>query len=221
MSNGFIPGSDSQFSTFAQTLTSVIKTDPSVYGIDAAKLTELENGLAAWDGSVSDQALKREASKAATVTKDEERKNLESLIRELNSQIQADPNVPESAIADAGLPVHSTSRTPAPVPTTAPLASIQSCNIQENYIRFSDSQNIQSRVRPRGVMGVEIWMYCGDEAPTDNGQFQMYTLTTRMSATVAFDGTQAGKGVWYRFRYVNTRGDVGPWSMTYTSTVVK
>jgi hypothetical protein len=81
--------------------------------------------------------------------------------------------------------------------------------------------NVRSRVRPRGVFGIEIWMYCGDEVPVDDGQFKMYTTATRMSANVAFTSEQAGKTAWYQFRYVNTRGEVGPWSMTYSSTVLK
>ena len=70
-------------------------------------------------------------------------------------------------------------------------------------------------------MGIEVWMFIGDEAPISDDQFNMYSFATRMSTTVSFTAEQAGKNVWYHFRYVNRRGEHGPWSMVYSSTVTK
>ena len=42
-----------------------------------------------------------------------------------------------------------------------------------------------------------------------------------LKSSGTFSAPEAGKSVWYRFRYINTRGEAGPWSMVYTSTVTK
>jgi len=36
---------------------------------------------------------------------------------------------------------------------------------------------------------------------------------------VEFDREQAGKRVWYSFRWANTHGETGPWSVIYSAII--
>ncbi|NOS99123.1 MAG: hypothetical protein HOP29_00670 [Phycisphaerales bacterium] len=45
------------------------------------------------------------------------------------------------------------------------------------------------------------------------------TLDTRTPCVLDFDGPDGGKNAHYLLRWVNTRGEKGPWSETATATV--
>ena len=217
----YVPGNDSIFSTWAGSFVSTVGADIAAYGVSAEELTELQALEAEWNSSFTQLVDKRDAAKAATSAKDSKRQAYESMIRKLAQKMQNDPNVEEFRIIDAGLPAHSTTKTPNPIPTTAPIAAIETCAIREHFIRFTDWESSSSRAKPRGVIGIEVWLHCGEEVPVDDNQYQMYAVSSRMSVSVTFDAEQAGKSVYYRFRYLNSKGQTGPWSMVYSSTVVK
>ena len=218
MNNIFIPSGDSQFATWAQTLLNVVAAQPVKYGLTAEVITELTSGVETWETSFQSAIQQRDAARAAVVAKDTERKALVEFIRSVARQIQADPNVSDSSKMQAGLPVHSSSRTPAPIPTTSPVVTIEPTQVQEHTIRLMDDENPHRRSRPRGVMSCEVIGFVGNSHP-GAGDFKPFGLTTRMHKIVSFPATDVGKTAWYRFRWINTRGIEGPWSTTYTATI--
>ena len=219
MNTRFIPARDGEFDLWARTFTATVKANAAGYGLSAEDITVLQTKTADWETRYSEMFQKREASKAATVRKDDTRGSYEEFLRNLARQIQADPNVDNGMKTDAGLPVRSTARQPAPVPDSAPTVEIETSNVQEHKIRFFDTNNTFRRSRPRGVFGVEIYRYIGDAAPLNDEQYSMYGIMTRMNATIQFSGEDVGKHAWYRFRYVNTRGENGPWTLRYEAMI--
>ena len=139
MSRSYIPRGDAQFSYWTGEFTTTVETDRAGYGLSAEELTELQNLKNKWDAKFDDLQHKRAAAKAATYEKDKARREYESYVRKLSQKIQYDPSVSEGQKLNAGLPVHSKTSTPVARPRTAPIATIDSFNIREHVIRFSDS----------------------------------------------------------------------------------
>lgn len=184
-----------------------------------ATVAELTASFNKWDTSYTGSIQQRDAARAAVVSKDENRNGLEEMIRTIARQIQADPNVTDAEKAAAGLPVHSTARTPVAVPTTAPSAVIDRTQVQEHTIRLFDDANPHRRSRPKGVMLCEIIGFVGNVHPTED-QFRPFGLATRLTKVVSFSASDSGKTAWYRFRWVNRRGEEGPWSETFTAPIL-
>ncbi len=67
-------------------------------------------------------------------------------------------------------------------------------------------------------MVCEILCYVGPNHPTDQ-DFKTVSLATRMTETVNFDSTDSGKMAWYQFRWINSRGEKGPFSPIYNALV--
>lgn len=220
-SKDYVPENDAQFSVWADSFVATVETNEAGYGLTTDDVAELKALEADWDGKFAELISTRDAAKSATVEKDESRSAYETKIRQLAQKIQNDPAVSEGLKVDAGLPAYSKTRTPVPVPTTSPIAEIDASQIREHFIRFTDSASPNARIRPRGVMGVEVSVAVGNTAPTEDDQFNVYAMSTRMSTKVAFTADQAGQTAWYRFRYINTRGEFGPFSMVYNATVLK
>ena len=215
MSNNtsFVPGPDAEFSVFANGFATTLAANPSAYKLSPEAVTELQNKVSAWDTSFTALHQKRDAAKAATSEKVLRREGAEELIRTLAKLIQADPEIPEPLKVDAGLPEHSKTRTPSTAPVSAPASEIEACNVMRHSIRFIDTDNTLSGARPKGVLGIEIYRFVGNEAPVSYEQYSMYGIVTRMRARVDFTQDDIGMYAYYRFRYVNRVGEVGPWSM--------
>ncbi len=85
------------------------------------------------------------------------------------------------------------------------------------------------RDRPEGVAGAEVWVklidapHTGQPAPTDPigdpKTFSFLTMTTRPTLRTDFRAADGGKTAVYMLRWVNTRGEKGPWSDVTTATV--
>ncbi len=80
----------------------------------------------------------------------------------------------------------------------------------------------KSRARPKGVLGAEVWVKlvdAGQPAPTDPAVLSFLTLTTRPTVRTEFKAMDGGKTAVYMLRWVNTRGEKGPWSEICSATV--
>ena len=119
-----------------------------------------------------------------------------------------------------GLTVKTGTRTATPVPTTSPVGSIDFSVRLQHTIHFSDEASARSKAKPEGVHGCEIYMKVDGEAPKDISELTYVATDTATPYVVKFDGSKVGKMVYYWLRWVNTRGECGPWSITVSAMVV-
>lgn len=72
-------------------------------------------------------------------------------------------------------------------------------------------------------MGAEVWVNVaapGAPLTTDPATFQFVALDTRSPYVLDFDAANGGKNAHYLLRWVNPKGEKGPWSETATATIV-
>ncbi|MDP3442499.1 MAG: hypothetical protein Q8T08_06510 [Ignavibacteria bacterium] len=118
-----------------------------------------------------------------------------------------------------GLTVKTGSRTPVPVPLTLPMGNIDFSIRLQHTISYYDEATPRSKAKPSGVHGCEIWMKIDGNAPTDASELSYVATDTNSPYTTPFEGKHAGKIVFYWLRWVNTRGERGPWSSTISAIV--
>ncbi len=63
------------------------------------------------------------------------------------------------------------------------------------------------------------WSAPGEPPPADPGELTFLRLSTRTPAVVEYAGQDVGKTAHYMVRWLNTRGEHGPWSETASATV--
>jgi hypothetical protein len=56
-------------------------------------------------------------------------------------------------------------------------------------------------------------------APTDPSELTYLATDTRTPYTPVYDGADGGKIAHHMLRWVNTRGERGPWSQTVAATI--
>lgn len=131
-------------------------------------------------------------------------------------------DIPQSALtADdrsvLKLEERSTTRTPAPVPTTFPVGKINSTNRLEHSISFTNEDGKHGK--PEGVRGCQIWCKEGEPA-LDEKQLLFLGTDTASPFLKKYLIADAGKTIHYWLRWENTRGETGPWSSIISATIL-
>ena len=84
------------------------------------------------------------------------------------------------------------------------------------------SRCVSLQRQPAGVLGAEVCVKLVDadqREPTDPAALTFLTMTTKPSFRAEFKAGEGGKTAVYMARWVNTRGEKGPWSEITTATV--
>jgi hypothetical protein len=110
----------------------------------------------------------------------------------------------------------STTRTPAPVPTTVPIGQVNTSRRLEHTISFTNEDG--SSAKPFGVHGCQIWYKIGTPA-VDPSELSFMFTDTSSPHIHQFNGEHVGKNVYYWLRWENTRGETGPWSDVVMATI--
>ena len=103
--------------------------------------------------------------------------------------------------------------------TSRPVATVDTSQRLRHIISFVDELTQTSRAKPAGMVGCEIWVKIGGSAPADPSELTYLATDTRSPYVAEFDGADAGKTAYYMLRWVNTRGERGPWSQTISGTI--
>ncbi|MBV9470318.1 MAG: hypothetical protein JOZ57_13860, partial [Abitibacteriaceae bacterium] len=117
--NDYLPRKDADALTFVTTLAATLAANPASYGLTANDVTPLTNKANELGQALQDVDALKSAASAGVAHKEDIRAALESLVRPLVAQIQANPAVTAQLKTQAGLPVYDTtpSATAPQVPT--------------------------------------------------------------------------------------------------------
>lgn len=214
-----IPASDANFDTFQTTAIAVINANPAGYGLVLGDTTDALAAQAAWvvDYPASDAA--KSAAQAAVALKDTTRATFDAALRTLFAKIYAAGVAGPTELEAAGLPVRDTVRTPPPVPSTRPVMILDTSERFRHTVSFADEGTPTKKAKPKGVSGCELRRFVGATAPVDPDEFTFTAIDTRTPQIWEFDPSDGGQMGHWIARWINTRGETGPWSDVVSATV--
>jgi len=223
MAKNYIPGGDTEFQAWAENFVTYASDHAADLGLGPGEIGPLTTGQADFDAKMAANITAQQAAQAARQGKDDSRGEFESLIRQIVRQLQASPDVDDTERAALGITVRDKVRTTATGEiTTRPVGVVDTSQRLRHEIRFTDEATPTRRAKPAGVMGCEIWVKVtapGEPSPVSASELSFVTLDTASPYTAEYDGTDGGKTAHYMLRWVNTRGDKGPWSETVSATI--
>ena len=215
----YIPGGDTEFNSWLTNFMTVLSPRRAELGFSEAEFNALTAASSTWDTAFSQHTQAQLSAASATQAKKAARANLEDSLRAAVKRLQALPALEDADRASLGITVSSTTRTPAPIPTTRPVVQVDTGQRLRHTISFADETTPNRRVKPEGMRGCEIWVKVGDPAPADPSEMRFLALDTASPYLVVYGGVDAGKTAHYMLRWVNTREDRGPWSQTVSATI--
>jgi hypothetical protein len=215
----YIPRSDADFSAWLKNFITYATANTGDLGLTLGDLTSVQTSGTELDTLRATSDSMRAQSQASTAAKDAKRSDTEDLVRGLVARIQVHPTVTDAHRSGLGITVRSSTRTAVGAPDTKPIATVDTSQRLQHTINFVDETTPNSRGKPEGVQGCEIWVKVDGPPPTDPGELRYLATDTRTPYVAAYDGSQAGKIAHYMVRWVSTRGDAGPWSQTVSATI--
>lgn len=215
----YLPGSDADFSAWVDNFIAFANDNLAALGLTAADLTPVQTPHSAFKIALPANIAAQTQALSARQTKDDTRSATEDGVRPLVARLQASSVVTDAQRQSLGITVRSGTRTAAAAPTSRPVATVDTSQRLQHTISFVDELTPTSRAKPDGVSGCEIWAKVGSPAPADPRELNYLATDTRSPYTAEFGGGDAGKVVYYMLRWVNTRGDRGPWSQTVSATI--
>jgi hypothetical protein len=215
----YLPASDTEFTSWMKRFITVATANQATLGLTAGQLAAVQAQATVWEQALATHFTAKAQAKASTQAKYRERGTLTGLVRPLVTMIQALPDVKDSQRHTLGMTVSSTARAAVAVPTSRPLAVVIDTSTRLRHtITFVDDAGTVRRAKPRGVIGCEIWIKIGETSPT-TGELRYLATATRSPYVAEFDGADGGQTAFYMLRWVNTRGERGPWSQTFGATI--
>jgi hypothetical protein len=216
----YIPQSDFEFHIWQAGLIATAEENQENWGIALADITAVKANQGNWSEAFEIASNKQNRTKADVQAKDDARKPYEKDLRHFVAQWLANNSkVSNSERERMGLTVKSDTRTPVAVPTSFPVGAIDFSIRLQHTIQFADQSSPRSKAKPAGVHGCEIWMKIDGNAPIDASELSYLATDTSTPYIATFEGKYGGKTVYYWLRWVNTRGEHGPWSNTISAMV--
>ncbi len=210
-----IPAPDAEFDALATLSLAQINADLPGYGLALGDplLGAANTAKTDWDTKYPASITAKAAANAAVADKDTSRNvGLEPALRNLYAKILVNPNVTNERRQAAGLPLYDTIPTPAPVPTTRPVMIPDTSERFRHTMNFADEGTPTSKAKPFGVIGCELRVFVGPTPPVDPDDYEFVAVDTKTPYLMEFDPAQAGQTAHWVARWVNTRGERGPWS---------
>lgn len=217
----YVPKADADFDNWQSRLIGDVKKNAKIWLISEEDLTPIYGLQLRWTDIFAITSNKQNRTSADVQLKKEVREDLEKAIRQMVRQWLAN----NSRVTDAdrirmGLTVKTGTRTPAAVPASSPMGVIDFSVRQQHSIEFFDEASAHSNAKPEGVHGCEIFVKIDGDAPKSVDEMTYLGTCTASPFVAKYDGTKSGKTAWYWLRWINSRGEAGPWSVAISAMIV-
>lgn len=219
MSSDYIPGPDADFTGWLTNFINFANANLAALGLTAADIAPLQTALTNWITAFDANVAAQAAARGTRETKEAARRDAEALARPLVQLLKARGSVSDAQRQSLGVTTRSATRTVAGEPTSRPVATVDTSQRLQHTIAFVDELSPTSRAKPSGVSGCEVWVKVGGDSPVDPSELKYLATDTRTPYTAVYDGADGGKIAYYMLRWVNTRGERGPWSQTVAATI--
>jgi hypothetical protein len=212
MATPYIPPKDADLANWADNFRDLIVASPTTYGLVAGDGTAIGNVVTPFLAAYT-IAINPTTRTAVTVAaKDTAKFAMLSVLRSYAQIVSANPAVDPSDKIALGLNLHGTPPSPIPPPSTFPLLNVLAATPLLHTVRYADELTPDRRTRPFGAVGMELRRTIAVAPAVDPDAALFYALVTRQPVPVSFDSGDAGKICTYFGRWLNRKGQPGPWS---------
>jgi hypothetical protein len=155
-----------------------------------------------------------------TAQKNAARDSLEKLVKELGARVSVSSMVSETHRQVMGIRSRPRGRVAAGPISTRPILSIDITQRLRHTLEIVDETTPDSRQRPIGVLGLELWIKKGSVVPAGISDCQFLEVVPKTTKTLEFPTTEAGTMVHYIARWVDRDGNKGPISGTVSAMII-
>ncbi|WP_446421963.1 hypothetical protein [Coleofasciculus sp.] len=217
--SSYMPRSDADFNNWQGNFIATLTNHLTDLGLTAEEITSITTAQTTWTTAYNHHIAAQSAAESARQDKDDSGKQYKSLLRQLVNQLQVNPQMTDAMRQGLGITVSKSTSSSLGEPTTRPIPRIESKGRYQLEIHFVDETTPTRKAKPSGIMGSEIWVKIGDPPPTDPKELTFVALDTATPYVMEFKGEDVGKIAYFMLRWVNRKGESGPWSQTVSMMI--
>ncbi|MGA9210350.1 MAG: hypothetical protein WB347_21325 [Terriglobales bacterium] len=220
MPSSWVPTKLSTFVTFASNFVGLIVANPSLYGLTAGDANALSIAEASFIAAYALSNAKATRN-AITIADTQAAKNAAVvLFRAYGRIVKASQGVSDGDKTALGIVLTTYQPSAIPAPATMPLISINGGTPQQLTCTYRDQNSTpKSRAKPAGTVALEMRVSTSIVVISDPDSLMFDGIYTRTPFALNFASGDRGKTAYIAGRWLNRKGQWGPWSAIQTAIV--
>ncbi|HEX3356177.1 MAG TPA: hypothetical protein VHS31_04265 [Tepidisphaeraceae bacterium] len=220
MAKRYIPDRQQDLAAWANNFAARISEEPYRYGLtpaDAATIAGVCGDYTAALTAASDPATR---ATPAVAGKDSARAAMLGALRPYAQQIRGNLGVSNDDKAALGLNLPNAKRSAIPPPVTQPLMTLIGATPGSITARFADSNTPARRALPPGALALQVYVAIAAGAVSNPALAAFYAMLAKQPFAIDFGADDNGKTATVFARWINRKGELGPWSNPVSMTIV-
>jgi len=220
MGGDFIPRGYNAFDAFQANLVKIVQAKQAAWSIPAAAVNALVQTQTKWTAAHNKARNKTNRTSGDVEDRVSGRKIFEATVRKfVREHLRFNPKLSTRDKVNMRLLVPDDVLTRASKPKVGPYLLVEKIMHTRHVLRVTDPSRPESRNKPKGVRAAQVFRFVGDAAPKTMEAYRFIGNASRLRFLSDFTKADEGKRAFYRARYENTRGEVGPWSRVASAVV--
>lgn len=216
----YIPKDDADLNIWQGNLLTTIELNASQWGIPQNDLAIIKSFQNIWTSAFARLQTHKSITVADIMAKEIASLKLKKAIRPFIAEwVAENKKISDTDLARMGLDIYSNARKLIPAPTSAPIGVVDFATPCKHFIHFCDQLSAFQMAKPAGVIGCEVYMKVGGNAPHEISELAFKGVCTGSPFEIKFESKNSGSFVYYWLRWVNKYNEYGPWSETISSIV--
>lgn len=207
MPSNYLPSREAELVTWTNEFRANILAAPAAYGLSEQQATQYQATRTTFVNAYN--AVQNPVTRTPPnfVAKDVAKRVLIVATRSLVDVIQAWPSMTNEKRRELKIAERGKRPMPSPVPGTAPFIKVSKTDGRVVTLKLQSSRT--NKAKPKGVSGVSIFSYYGQQPPADANGWKFETMSGRTTVSIPLDATDAAGTVWVTAFWFNGRKETG------------
>jgi hypothetical protein len=213
MSGSYLPVREALLAAWAVNFSTLLTATPADFGLlapDAVTVAGVVNDFSAALTAATNPATRTSITIDA---KDTAKAAMVNVLRRYAMRIKMDETVADEDKLAIGVGIRDFVPTPIAAPVTFPMVNVAAAGPLTHELRFADNLTPDSRAKPAGAIGMQLFRSVGVVPPGTPLAAQFLSFVTKQPYTSSFVAGDLGKTAYYYARWQTRTGLVGPWSV--------
>ncbi len=223
MPSTYLPLRESELDAWLANFAALVAAAPAKYALTDADAAEVSAAVTAWHAAFVVASSPQSRTRPAVAAKNAAKRAALRTVRRFAALIRAASPDRISSTLKIGLGLHAPAAggggTPIATPESTPAIFLAGMDQRSHTLRVGDAESTSRRGKPREAVGLMLYRTIADGAMSRPEGSEFLTMVTRGRCVSEFTAADRGKIATYFGRWMNAKGDVGPWSRATSASI--
>lgn len=209
----YLPKDEQQLRDWAGSFVVALASSAGKHGISAEALASLNAAVQSYVEALAVARAPATRTAANIAIKNAAKKQMLQRLRPAAQQIRANRSVPESLKVQLGIKQAGAAPARPADLSSGPQLRLERVEPLRHVLAYGERKRL-GRAKPRGAIGLQVFMYIGENPPADPLDARFLRFLSRPRYAVDFKPEQVGQSVYYYARWQSATGETSPWGNT-------